>query len=89
MTREIIVTHDPTEILSALSLDLSVVHNAQNVSNTGTLYVRESATAPAPSDRSFRIEAGGFFSFRFSDMGIWLWTDDPGGSIPIVLSEAP
>ena len=83
-----LVTAIPIDIIAALALAQNTRYSGQNISNTGTLYVRESATAPAPSDRSFKIEAGSYFALRPKGLGIWFWTDDPSGGIPIVIGEA-
>ena len=87
-SKDYLVTPNPTDIVQALALAQDTRYSGQNISSTGTLYVRESATAPGPSDRFFKIEAGSFFALRPTGTGIWFWTDDPSGSIPIVIGEA-
>ena len=79
-------TGTPTNVVSALSLASGTRYTGQNVSTTGTLFVRESASMPNTTDRAFKVEAGGNFTFKV-DVALWLWTDDDAGC-PVILDEA-
>ena len=74
----------PVDIVAALGLAQDELFAGQNVSNTATLFVREAATAPAVTDRAFRVESGGRFTLRPSGEPIWAWTDEPDGCAVIV-----
>ena len=78
----------PVDVVAALGLAQDVLYSGQNVSNTSTLFVREAATAPAVTDRAFRVESGGRFTLRPSGEPIWAWTDEADGCAAI-LAVAP
>ena len=78
----------PVDIVAALGLAQDELFAGQNVSNTATLFVRESATIPAVTDRAFRVESGGQFTLRPRGAPIWAWTDEPDGC-PVIVAEAP
>lgn len=81
-------TNVPTDVVAALGLIAGTRYTGQNVSTTATLFVRETATAPAPGARAFRVEAGGNFTLKpDQSLPMFLWTDDPAGC-PILLDEA-
>ena len=74
----------PADIVAALSLAQGERYVAQNVSTTGTLFIREQLAAPAVTDRAFRVESGGQFTIRPSGEPVWLWTDEADGCAVIV-----
>ena len=74
----------PVDVVLALGLIQDTRYSGQNVSGTATLYVREAASAPAVTDRGFRVESGGQFTLRPSGEPVWLWTDEADGCTVIV-----
>ena len=78
----------PVDVVAALGLAQDVLYSGQNVSGTATLYVRESATVPAVTDRAFRVESGGQFSLRPRGAPIWFGTDE-GDGCAAILTESP
>ena len=80
--------------LTAVPLDLvaslpsGMTFACQNISTTATVFVRESAAVPGPSDRAFRIEAVGNFNVKNTGTPIWAWTDDPAGAA-VIATESP
>ena len=79
-------TSIPTDVVSALGLSTGTRYTGQNISTTGTLFVRETATMPDTSDRGFKVEPGGNFTIK-PDAPVWLWTDDPLGC-PVIFDES-
>ena len=61
---------------SRMSCTSETEYVGQNVDPKATLYVRESATQPAVTERAHRYEAGGFFYFTPGG-GSSLWCMDP------------
>ena len=81
-------TGTPSDIVAALSLAQGTRYSGQNVSNTATLFVREAASAPAVTDRAFRVQSGGEFTLRPAGGPVWLWTDEADGCAVIVAEAA-
>ena len=80
-----------TAVPAALTLQPGAVYDGQNVSNTGTLFVREATSIPAVTDRGFRVESGGHFEVAGPWPGtadIWLWTDSEA-DCAVILTVAP
>ena len=80
-------TATPQDVVAAVGLMRGRAYTAQNASTVATVYVREAATAPAPTGRAFRVEAGGNFTVKPTGSPIWCWTDDPAGC-PVILAES-
>ena len=81
-------TNTPRDLVAALGLAAGTKYLIQNVSTVATLRVREAASAPAATARAFKVEAGGPLSIRpKAGQGVWLWTDDRGGSCPVIVGE--
>ena len=78
----------PADIVAALGLIQGTRYSGQNVSGTATLFVREAASAPAVTDRAFRVESGGQFTLRPSGGPVWLWTDEADGCAVIIAEAA-
>ena len=80
-------TMTPVDVVAALNLNTGIAYSVQNVGTGPTLFIRDSATAPSPGDRAFRVEAGGAFSIRpEANIPIYLWTDDTEGC-PVIITE--
>ena len=76
---------------AALTLQPGAIYDGQNVSNTATLFIRESTSIPAVTDRAFRVESGGHFDLKGPWLGtaaIWLWTDSEA-DCAVILTIAP
>ena len=73
----------PADIVAALSLADGTRYFVQHVGTVGTLKFRETAVAPAPAARGFKIEAGGVGRVKPDGTPIWFWTDGPG--VPVIL----
>ena len=67
----------PADVVAALGLTQGTRYSGQNVSGTATLFVREAASAPAVTDRAFRV-----------DGPVWLWTDEADGCAVIIAEAA-
>ena len=76
----------PVDVVAALNLEYGLDYLLQNVAPSATLFVRESLTAPAVTERGFKVESGGRFVLRPKpiDVPLWLWTDEPAGCAVIV-----
>ena len=77
----------PTDIVAGLSLTQGTRYTAQNLSQGGTLFVRQAATAPAATGAGHRIEPGGDFVIAPAGQAIWLWSDGTA-DIPVIVTEA-
>ena len=78
----------PADIVAALGLAQDTLYSGQNVSGTATLFVREAASAPAVTDRAFRIQSDGQFTLRPRGEAIFFWTDEADGCA-VIVTEAP
>ena len=82
-------TRVPADIVAGLGLAVGKTYSCQNVSTINTLLIRESANAPDPSARAFKVESGGQFTIEpTANRPIWVWADDDAGC-PVIITEAP
>ena len=74
----------PADVVAVLGLAQGGRYVGQNLSGTATLYIRETASAPAVTDRAFTVQSGGEFSLRPDGEPIWFWTDEASGCAVIL-----
>ena len=87
-SRNFDASRTPRSIAAERSLTNETEYVGQNVDPKATLYVRESATQPAVTERAHRHEAGGFFYFTpGGGSSLWAWTDDTDGC-RVIVTEA-
>ena len=93
-TRNVDVTTDPTNLVTALALVTGTRYTLQNTDESARIFLREAAVKPTGGALRGHVmgPAGAITSFGTvrpdGVVGIWLWTDQPDGC-KAVISEAP